>query len=739
MAVTLRYTSYGVPHVEADSFRELGWGIAWAHAEQTPDSLAQRWLTVRGARSAAFGADAAVGDGPAPTVTNLRSDLWWTRTRTSPALTTALSLPAPLGVDDEVRDLVDGYVDGYNAFLSERGDAGERGPTASPITADDVYARALHWNTFRSSGAMIDQLTRAAPPGADPSAPAPDFAPPPQESNMLMLGREATAHGGGMMFSNPHWYWWGPDGFRELHLTVPGVLDVYGSTVPGLPLIMTGFTPDLAFAGTSSFSQRFCLYRLELVPGRPTAYVFEGREREMTRETVTVRTEHGDVEHTFWSTLHGPLIHSERHPWTPARAYALADVALSVRWLNQQWALMRSRSLDEVDAVTRRSMAVGWRNLMAVSRDGEAFYADRTAVPHIDDAQLDDALWRPDPEARRDDESVPVLDGTREASLWGTDADAPTPGIFGADSLPQLRRADYLANQNDTHWLNSLRQPLEGFPRVLGAERTARTLRTRFALTRVESALRHGGRVRDPEHLRELLFDSAVWSAELWRADLVGLLRAQADPALAEAADVLAGWDGTEAVGSRGAVLWRAFFFALCEDNERVEASLFERPFDVRDPLRTPHGLATAQSARILAAVRAAGSRLRELGLRLDAAVEDVQYLPDGDERIPIPGGPGAQGQYNLVEPRHGAVGDVAPGEIGYGTGFLLWVDYRPDGVQAESVVVYSQSEDPTSPHHRDQSRLYASGRTKPVRFAREDVLRDTLRERRWPDRDGAA
>lgn len=733
MTVVIRHTDYGVPHVEADSFEELGWGVARAHAEQHFDALAQRWLTVRGARSTAFGPAEAVGDGPTPGLTNLESDVWWTRARRSAALTTDLLLPSPLGIDDNVRRLADGYASGYNRFLHDEEETVARaGFETPPITAADVYARALHWNVFRSSGAMVEQITRAAPPGAGRGAPVRDFVPPRQESNMVMFGREATSHGGGMMFANPHWYWNGADSFREMHMTIPGVLDVYGSTVPGIPLIMTGFTEDLAFAGTSSFSQRFCLYALELVPGDPTAYVFDGREERMTHETVSVRSGASVVERDLWSSRHGPIIHSERFPWTATSAHALADVALGVRWLNQQWGLMTAGSLDEADAGARRHMAVGWRNLMAVSRDGEVFYADRTAVPHITDEQLDEALFEPDPAAKRDHESVPVLAGDRSATLWGSDADSPVPGIFGASRLPSLRRTDYLANQNDTHWLNNPRHPLEGFPRVLGAERSARTLRTRFALTRIEDLLAGRQLVQGPAHIRELLFDSTVWSAHLWKHDVVRLLRAQGDRVLGSAADVLDEWDGTERVSSGGAVLWRAFFFALCEDNERIDTALFAVGFDERDPLRTPSGLATVSDEPVLAAMRTATAQIDAHGLSIDAPVGHVQFLRGGGARVPIAGGPGAPGQYNLVEPRHGAIGDIAPEEIGYGSGFQLWVDYRPDGLRAESLLTYGQSGDPSSPHHRDQTHLSAAGQTKQVRFRREDVARHAVRERRW-------
>src|SRR3546814_1309294 len=55
---------------------------------------------------------------------------------------------------------------------------------------------------------------------------------------------------------------------------------------------------------------------------------------------------------------------------------------------------------------------------------------------------------------------LPVLDGSRSACEWGTDADAPAPGIFGPSNLPTLERDDYVGNFNDSYWLTNPAQPL---------------------------------------------------------------------------------------------------------------------------------------------------------------------------------------------------------------------------------------------------------------------------------------
>ncbi|MEZ4428733.1 MAG: hypothetical protein R3A51_13705 [Nannocystaceae bacterium] len=51
---------------------------------------------------------------------------------------------------------------------------------------------------------------------------------------------------------------------------------------------------------------------------------------------------------------------------------------------------------------------------------------------------------------------------------------------------PQLDRADFVFNANDTHWLANLAAPLEGYPKTHGVDRVPQSLRTRtnvWALT----------------------------------------------------------------------------------------------------------------------------------------------------------------------------------------------------------------------------------------------------------------
>src|SRR5207244_13616961 len=120
---------------------------------------------------------------------------------------------------------------------------------------------------------------------------------------------------------------------------------------------------------------------------------------------------------------------------------------------------------------------------------------------------------------------LPVLDGSRSSCQWGSDPDAVEPGTFGPSHMPHLFRSDYVENSNDSFWLTNPHQPLTGFARIIGNERSARSLRTRSGLVMIEQRLH--GTDGDPGNkftlplLQKMVFADRQYAGELFRNQLV--------------------------------------------------------------------------------------------------------------------------------------------------------------------------------------------------------------------------
>lgn len=227
--VTVIRTKFGVPHISGDSFRAVGYGYGRSIAEDNICTLAEMYVTARGERSRYFGAKGTytVG-GNGTTVTNLSSDLFFQRVRDRGTVERLLAVPPPVGPRPEVAEGLAGYVDGYNAWLaSVGGSEGVPDPTCRgkawvrPITLLDAYRRIYQLAILASSGAALEGIGSAQPPGSSAAATnaamsgavqrVSDLAPHALDenlgdlgSNAYGIGADASQDGHGLLYGNPH-------------------------------------------------------------------------------------------------------------------------------------------------------------------------------------------------------------------------------------------------------------------------------------------------------------------------------------------------------------------------------------------------------------------------------------------------------------------------------------------------------------------------------------------------------
>ena len=107
-------------------------------------------------------------------------------------------------------------------------------------------------------------------------------------------GKDVTANGHGMLLGNPHFPWSGPNRFYQMHLTIPGRMDVMGAGIGTYPAVSIGFNKDVAWSHTVSTGKRFTLYELTLASGEPTTYLVDGQPEKMTARKVRTQVRGAD-------------------------------------------------------------------------------------------------------------------------------------------------------------------------------------------------------------------------------------------------------------------------------------------------------------------------------------------------------------------------------------------------------------------------------------------------------------
>lgn len=708
----IRRTAYGVAHIKADDFGGIGYGFGYASAEDNLCEILDRLMTVKAERARYLG--------PGKDDANIASDLYHQRENQSGEVEKLLAGPAS-SVDTpsaDARALAAGYVAGLNRFIRDKGAAitdprckGQ--PWVKEVAEIDFWR---HMYVGQTIDGFIAPTTSAAPPSSDRAELSRDAFINEVDlgSNAYGLGREVTKGGRGMVLGNPHYPWDGPNRFYRTHFIIPGKLNIVGVSYIGMPLIRMGHTDNIAWSNTVSTARRFGYYELTLDPADPTKYIYEGKPVAMDRAEVTVQVlRDGKLQpetRTLYSTRWGKVVSSKTYPWTSKTAFALRTPRVGLRDLDQYMAVWQSKSVRELRSVLGKYQAYRF-NTTAADSSGEALYGDLGMIPNVPRDLAQTCSISDFAHEQWAKERIPVLDGSRAACDWKTDADASAPGVFGPAASPHLFRTDYVTQSNDSYWLTNPAQPLTGYSPIWGDEATARSLRTRLGLIQVADRVAGTDGLGEPKFdigtLQKVMYGNRNYGAELVRKDLAKICMTSARPNIPAACKAMADWDGKVDLDSRGAHL-----FHLFAENGGLK---FKVPFDPKNPVTTPNTLDTSDP-KVLEAFAKAVDKLTELDIPANARLGDVQRETRGEERIPIHGGAGPEGVFNVItvenlEPKLGWT------SIRHGASWIMTMEFTPNGPVSQGILTYSESTDSTSPHHSDQTRLYSQKGWDDLRF----------------------
>jgi acyl-homoserine-lactone acylase len=721
-------TSFGIPHITADTWQGVGYGVAYAYAEDNLCLLAEEFATIAGERSLHFGPDAKAVLG-FQEVENLASDVFFRAMIDLASLRKGAALQSKA-----VQQLTEGYVAGYNRFLRDAGPEGIpaecRGkPWVRPITFDDMLRLTEKQMLLASSLALAPGIATAAPPGT--SVASSDMAlPRPGElglgSNGWAFGAEVTSDGRGLVIGNPHFPWNGPSRFWQMHVTGPDGFDVMGAGIAGGPIPTLGFNRDVAWTHTVTAARHFTLHALTLDPADPTRYMLDGESVAMEAREVSVPMPDGApaVTRTLYTTRFGPVVIAPQSgvTWNSASAYAVKDANRgNLRAIETWMQIGRASNVGEIKSAVSETLGIPWVNTIAADRHGDALHADVTAVPNVSAAKIAACATPLSPLFAR---LAILLDGSRSECDWDVAAGTPEPGLMPASDQAATIRRDYLTNSNDSYWLSNPRIPHPELSPILGAHAKELTLRTRSNFIETEAMLERGK--VDHARAKALAFANKSLAADMVVADILSLCEEASglDDGAKRGCAALAGWDRRYEADSRGAALFRSLWFRI-----GTMPGLWQVPFDPNEPVATPKVLATeAIGDKLLEALGRSVAELDMAGIELDAPWGSVQRWMAGAEAIPIHGGPGTAGVLNYQDAREAPGGGLVPV---HGTSYIQIVSFDDDGPVADAILSYSQSTNPASPHFADQTRAYAAKQWHRLPFSPREIAADRIAEPR--------
>lgn len=762
-------TELGIPHIKANDFGSVGYGLGYAFAEDNVCVLLDDLVTIRGQRAQFFGpagtytihANSAVAN-------NVDSDFFWKLMATDAAIASTKKNIVP-----EARASTTGFKDGFNRYLAELNAGSHPGrhvacagkPWAVAISEDDMYRRYYRLAILASSSVFVKEIATAAPPiSTSRAAPAKALSKTqiasvdrsvfpltrelPIGSNMVAIGPDFSENGQSIQFVNPHFPWIGTERLYLSHLTIPGKLDIMGSSLYGVPAILIGFNDHLAWSHTVSSAYRFGFYELTLAPGDPTSYVYEGTILKMTKVPLSIEVLQADgttkpLTRTLYRSKYGPMLTFSVSgqtilPWGTSKAYTLRDAnAENDRLINQFFAWNAAKSLTEFKALHKSILGVPWVNTVATGPGESAYYGDITVVPNVPDAMA--RLCSTSAQAQVFAQlapGLPLLDGSMAACEWKTDADAPAPGIFGPSHLPTLERRDWVGNNNDSYWLTNPAQPITGYAKIIGAESSARSLRTRLGILKMQqrAAGTDGlpGTKWNTKTLEASVLDSRIYSADLARdAVISGICNSSSLPTssgvvvdVSKACAVLASWDKTNNLNSVGGHIWREFWSLAS-----TTTGFYTTPFSAADPVNTPRDINT-NSPQVKAAFAQAVKNIQDVGIAMDVPLSAIQHSGVNGADISVFGGLGnTEGAYTIANPRSAITKNGYP--VIYGNSHVEVATWDANGVVAEGFITYSQSTDPANPHYNDYTKDYVQKKWHLLPFHDADIAAQKIGEMR--------
>jgi acyl-homoserine-lactone acylase len=681
----IRRDRFGVPHILADSPEAAAFAFGYAQAEDHFLFIARQMIAARGEEARNFGSSGRENDFAMARLDNLN-----------------VSRKGLEEVGPQFRRILEGYAAGINQYSGEH--ASSRPPWVREFDAADVMAQ-IRSSAVEAVGspALVRRLREKYERfTTSESAAAIDEA---AGSNALALHGTKTTTGKPILLGNPHLNW--SSRYWEAHITIPGRMNFYGSTLAGLPVLRAGFNEHLGFVQTNNAPDLEDVSRLQLDPAGADRSLFDGRQYPLQRRDVRieVKNESGELEtesRTYWTTHLGPVVHRDG-----SSVFALASARLDAwRYFEGFHLAAQARSLEEFLDVMRLGY-VPTSNFTYADAGGNIMY-----------------LWNARLPRRLDDGSSYELDvpGVQKY-LWR--------GFHALDDLPRLVNpaGGYVQNANNPPRFASLGQLLDmtRYPRYV--ERGELGLRPQLALAMLE------GRPRfSVGEVMALKFDTRMLLAERVKPALVKALQDKGP--LSEvgrlALTILTSWDDKASRDSRGALLFTRFWDAYASATRQP----FAIPWDPARPAETPSGLADAEAA--IAHLERAVASLRESYGSEDVAWGQVNRYRLGEMDLPAEGCSGTYGCFRVQrfvpaeDGRTQIAGNMRDREpFGFGDAWVLLVDFSSTPPSAWSVLAYGQTTELSSAHSQDQIALFAERKLRRVPFTEDEIRGNLEREYR--------
>ncbi len=373
--ITIARDSFGIPHVFAPTDPEVGYGIAWAHAEDDFETLQMVILAGKTKLGKAIGRKGAEADYVIQLlrVRQTVDEQWST-------------------LSPDFLALIKAYVAGLNAY-------------AKAHPKEVMYKDAFPFDEKEYMTSVVFSISLFC--GVDRVLPEilggnvatiPGFHT--DGSNAFAMNSQKTKTGETFLAINAHQPNTGPVAFYEAHLQSEQGWNMLGGLFPGGCLIFHGTNENLGWAHTVNFQDKIDVFQLEINPANKNQYKFDGQwiNIEEDKARLKVKGVPVTIRKKIWWSKYGPTLVTKKGTFA-MRVPALMDIKALEQWHRMN----KAKNFSEFyKALSMTSLPMF--NITYADRHDTIFYISNGKMPKRN----------PDPQYKWNS-TVP---GNTSATLW---------------------------------------------------------------------------------------------------------------------------------------------------------------------------------------------------------------------------------------------------------------------------------------------------------------------------------
>jgi acyl-homoserine-lactone acylase len=666
------WDQYGVPHIFAADRESMFYANGWAQAQAQGNLLLHLYGESRGRGAEYWGPDAVALDR-------------WVQTNGVPERAKAWYAAQ----DPTFRKYLDAFARGISDYGKAHPETiAPEDRVVLPVDGVDVLGhclRAVHYMYMGSMQRMRTEVNAALRNPNVAHVQTPEEQEVAGESNTWTIGPAHSASGNSMLIINPHLAW-GDTFYRymAMHLVGPGY-DLYGAPQIGFPTPVVGFNRHMGWGRTVNTIDTVDFYKLTV---KDDQYEYDGQWKPFEHATKVIKIKQPDgsmKEETLAirRSIQGPVVYDERGMKVAMRVAGIDRPKMLEQWFR----MGEAENLEQFRSALSMISVPMWNQSYADDQ-GHSMIVCNGTIPRRKVG--DYPYWSK------------VVAGDTSETMWDS--------YLTLDELPTSLDppSGWSANTNEPPWTMTFPQldPKKYAAYVAPVLETMPQLRTLRSLRMIneDSTISY----------EKMLADKFSTRMELADKVLPDLLKGTG--LKSEAAQLLAKWDGTTEVDSRGAVLFQMFADSYFKGVGGI-ANKLRVKYDRMHPLESGFGLADPEGAAKI--LEATAEEVKKTYGSIDVKWGDVYRFGSGTGDTPGNGGAGNSGIFRTITYSR-KVGNRY--YAAHGDTFYCAVEFGKSAQTAQCSTSYGNSSQPGSPHLTDQLPLMSAKKLIPVWRERKDI-----------------